>query len=92
MTAGDFHAVLELFYFAAHAKQVVDDGGNAIGFFHAQFLGITDDRFPLRQGRSHSDDRNFIDEIRNFDRENFRACQCSATNFQVAHRFAILRR
>ena len=74
LAAVDFHAVFELLNLGSHRAQAVDDGGDAVGFLDAQFLGIADDGAALRERGGDGDDGNFIDKICDFLEENGGAC------------------
>ena len=71
VAALDFHAVLELLDHGAHGAEVVDHGGDAVGFLDAQFAGVADDGAALGQCGGHGDDRDFIDEIGHFARRGW---------------------
>ena len=66
LAAFDFHAVLELIDLGSHGAEVVDDGGDAVGFLDAEFLGVADDRAALGQRGGDGDDGNLIDQVRDF--------------------------
>ena len=40
LPAVDDHAVLELLHIGSHFPEVIDGGGDAVGFFYAQFAGV----------------------------------------------------
>ena len=84
----DFHAVFELLDLGSHSAEVVDDGGDAVGFFDAEFLGVADDGATLGQCCRNGDDWNFIDEVRDFIDENRGTGEGGAVEFDVADGFA----
>ena len=86
--AGDFHAIFVLGDIATHRAEVVDDGRDAIGFLHAKFAGIADDRGAIGKRGGNRKHRDLIDEVGNFAFENRRALELRAVDFDVADRFA----
>ena len=64
--AMDFQAVVQLDNLRAHRAQIVRDRGDAIGFLDSQFLRVADDGGALGERAGDRQDRQFIDQLRNF--------------------------
>ena len=65
-TALDEEAVRLFFDGNTEEAKVLSDDGEAIAFFVAEFAGITDFGDPFGESGSGRENRNFVDEIRNF--------------------------
>ena len=65
-TADDFHAVVEFGDGDAHESEVGGDGGDAVGFFDAEFGGVFDEGFALGEGGGDGEDGEFVDDVGDF--------------------------
>ena len=56
------------FFFGGNPEEtkVLRDDGEAIAFFVAEFAGVTDFGGPFGESGGGGENRNFVDEIRNF--------------------------
>lgn len=88
VAAFDFHAVFEFLDLGTHGAEVVDDGGDAIGFLDAEFAGVADGGFALGEGGGDGDDGDFVDEVGDFLWEEGGSGEGSAVDFDVADGFA----
>ena len=89
LPAVDRHAVLELLHIGSHFTQVLDGGGDAVGFLHAQFAGVADVGVALGQRSGDSDDGDLIDEVGDFLGQQGGAFQRRAVELDVSDRFAL---
>jgi hypothetical protein len=65
-TALDEEAVRPFFDGDAEEAKVLSDDGEAITFFVAEFAGVTDFGDSFGESGGGGENRNFVDEIRNF--------------------------
>ena len=89
LPAVDRHAVLELLHIGSHFTQVLDGGGDAVGFLHAQFAGVADVGVALGQRGGDGDDGDLIDEVGDFLGQQGGAFQWRAVELDVSDRFAL---
>src|ERR1700694_5616277 len=59
-------AVVYLDNLCAHDAQIVRDGGDAIGFFNAQFLGVANNGGATGERAGDSENGQLVDELRDF--------------------------
>ena len=62
----NFQTIFQLDDLRSHRAQIVRDRRDAIGFFYAQFLGLTNNRRAARERAGHGEHRQLIDQLRNF--------------------------
>ena len=62
----NLETIIQLDHLRAHGAQIVRDRGDAIGFLDAQFLGLPDDGRAAGERAGHGEDRQLIDQLRNF--------------------------
>ena len=74
----------------AHGAEIRGDGGEAVGFLHAQFAGIGDDRLALRERGGDGEDGNFVDDIGDFRAADLGAAQARALDLDDADRLGLL--
>ncbi len=84
----DRHAVLELLHLGPHFPEVLDGGGDAVRFLHAEFAGVADVRVTLGQRGGDGDYRDLVDQVRDFLGQQGRALERCAVDLDVANRLA----
>ena len=62
----NLETIIQLDDLRAHGAQIVRDRGDAVGFFDAQFLRLADSGRAAGERASHREDRQLIDQLRNF--------------------------
>ena len=89
--ACDGDAVFVFFDVGPHAAEVAGGGGDAVGFFDAQFFGVADAGGAFGEGGGYGEDGYFVDEVGDFFRKDVggdEACGCA--NGDVAVGFAFV--
>ena len=88
VAALDFHAIVELDHLGTHGAEVVDHGGDAVGFLDAQVAGIADEGAATGQGGRHGEHRDFVDEVGDFLGQKSGAGQRRTVDLNVANGLA----
>ena len=86
----DFEAVAQFHDLRAHRAQIVRNGGDAVGFLDSQFLGVANDGRAVGKRAGDSENRQFVDQLRDFLSLNNGGFETRAGNFQNAARFDLV--
>ena len=86
----NLEAIVHLDDLRAHDPQIVRDGGDAIGFLHPQFLGVANDRGAAGERAGHRQNRQFVDQLRNFFSLDDGAFERRAGDFDDAARLELI--
>ena len=62
----DLEAVSQFDDLGAHRAQIVGNRGDPVGFLDTQFLGVPDDGGAVGKRAGDSENRQFIDQLRDF--------------------------
>ena len=88
--AEDFQPVFGLGDLCAHGAEIRRDGGEAVGFFHAELAGVGNHRRAMGEGGGHGEDGEFIDDIGDLATADDRAFQSRALDVHGAERLGFL--
>ena len=86
----NFEAIIRFRDLCTHSAQIVRDRGNAIGFFHAQFLGMANNRFAICQDACDCEDRQFVNKLRHFSALNNGAFEREPRNLHDSPRLKLI--
>ena len=83
-------AIVHFSYLRSHGTQIVRNCGDAIAFFHAQFLCVANNRLAVRKSAGDCKDRQFINKLRHFLTLNDSALKRETGDFDNSARFDLI--